>query len=625
MKKTIIHPLKDALLIMLFWIICFDVHRVFFSFHHFHKITRLDFLEWLQSFVYSLRVDFAAAAILSVVPFLIRLLGNHFSWKRFNVIFRWSIWISLGVLVAVQAGEIVAYGEWNHKLTSRVFMHLANPDEVVRTANYSMIIWFVTYAIGEYYLGYLLFNSLVSGTQERLNKKHFYEWFSLPFVAVLVAGLQFLAMRGGWQQIPLNINSATYSNKAIANDLSINSFYFFGKSYLLYNRSSIDAFIPKVDKKQAQQEVAAWYNYPTEHENELFTIEKPNVVFIVLEGWSAEAVGCLGPNKGATPNFDRLAKNGLLFTNIYATSTTSEIGNSSIFSGNPAIPEVSVTMQPEKYRKLHCLNEDFEAWGFHSSYLFSGDLKYGNIGGYFLDHGFDVVKDEADFPSDLPRGKLNYFDADLYKFLLKEINANKKPFFQCAFTGSTHAPYDQPKGKGKKWSGEEADYMNALVYSDECLGDFMKAAKKQAWYKNTLFVFVADHGHATPTNVDPGSGKFYRIPLLFIGEPLKKDYRGKENAFVGSQADIAATLIHQYKGDTKRYPWSKDLLNPKAPQFAFHAIIRGFGWVTPVGNFTYYMEQKVNGDNSFSPKDYPKEMERCSWFLSTIYEEYKQL
>jgi hypothetical protein len=200
---------------------------------------------------------------------------------------------------------------------------------------------------------YFIFRLFLKTIQEKHHKKHFYEWFSLPFVAVLVAGLQFLAMRGGWQQIPLNINSATYSNKAIANDLSINSFYFFGKSYLLYNRSSIDAFIPKVDKKLAQKEVAAWYNYPTEHENELFTIEKPNVVFIVLEGWSAEAVGCLGPNKGATPNFDRLAKDGLLFTNIYATSTTSEIGNSSIFSGNPAIPEVSVTMQPEKYRKLH--------------------------------------------------------------------------------------------------------------------------------------------------------------------------------------------------------------------------------------------------------------------------------
>jgi phosphoglycerol transferase MdoB-like AlkP superfamily enzyme len=242
-----------------------------------------------------------------------------------------------------------------------------------------------------------------------------------------------------------------------------------------------------------------------------------------------------------------------------------------------------------------------------------------------MDHGFDVVKDENNFPGDLPRGKLNFYDKDLYKFLLKEINQHGEPFLQCAFTGSTHAPYDQPKGKGKHFTGQEADYMNSLVYSDESLGNFMRECKKQSWYKNTIFVFVADHGHATPTVNDPGRGAFYHVPLLFYGEPIKKEFRGKRMKTIGSQSDIAATLLYQMNGDLTRYPWSKDLMNPKVPQFAFHSIIRGYGWVTQKGNFAYYMEQKLTSDNTYKDADYKKEFKNCQTYLVSLYNYYKEL
>lgn len=622
---TTFRPFRDALLLILFWIICFDVQRILFSIHHFGKLEGVGFGEWLMAFVYSFRLDLATACALSALPFIARLFGHYSNWKWTYRIFRIILMTLLGILVCVQAGEIVAYGEWNHKLTSRVFMHLSNPDEVVRTANYGMIFWFALYAILQFVFGWWLAKKLFS--RKDLIRYRF-EWKQVAVFPVqlgLTLSLMFLLLRGGWQQIPINIAASVYTDKPVANDIAINSLYFFGKSYLLYNRSTIDEFMPDVNKKLALSKVKEWYAYPKEHDRLFLENSRPNVVIIVLEGWSAEAIGTLGPTKGATPNFDRISKEGILFTNIYATGTTSEIGNSSIFSGNPAVPEVSISMQPEKHRKLHSINEDMEAWGYHTSYIFSGDLKYGNIGGYFMDHGFDVVKDENDFPSDLPRGKLNFFDRDLYGFLIKEINSHKKPFLQCAFTGSTHAPYDQPKGKGKHFTGEEADFMNAMVYADECLGEFIRKCKQYDWYKNTLFVFVADHGHATPTTVDPGSGKFYHIPLLFFGEPIKNEYRGKRMNVVGSQADIAATLVHQMKGDASRYPWSKDLMNPKVPQFAFHSIIRGYGWITPKGNLTWYMEQKVKGEDTYKPEDVKRELSNCHWFLTAIYEDYKQL
>ncbi len=619
-------PFKDALKLILFWIICFDIHRIFFSIHHWGKLKEVSTIEWLSAFVYSFRLDLGTAAALMVLPFLFRLLQYYSTWKGWRIAFKIILLTLISVLALVEAGEIVAYGEWNHKLTSRVFMHLSHPDEVARTANYSMVVWYILYAVTLFFSAFFVAKGMFpKEINSSINTRKWFVKLAIIPTYLITVFFAFTFLRGGFQPIPLNINAASYSNKAIANDISINSLYFFGKSYLLYNRSEIDAFIPKVNLATAEKTVNSWYSYPREHDNYFLKDARPNVVFIILESWTAQAIGCLSENKGATPNFDRLAANGLLFSNIYATATTSEIGNSSIFSGYYSLPEVSISMQPEKHRKLHCLNEDMESWGYHSSFIFSGDLKYGNIGGYFMDHGFDVVKDESDFPGDLPRGKLNFFDRDLYGFLLDEINTNKKPFIQCAFTGSTHAPYDQPKGKGKHFTGEEADFMNAMVYADECLGEFIAKCKKYPWYKNTLFVLVADHGHAAPGMVDPGKGKFYHVPLLFYGEPIKDSYRGKQIQTIGSQADIAATLLYQMKGDPSRYPYSKDLMNPTVPQFAFHSIIRGYGWVTNKGNFTHYMEQKIYSDNTYSPKDFKKENLNCSYFINVLYQEYKKL
>ncbi len=617
-------PFRDLLLLVLFWILCFDFHRLAFSLHHFEKLSDVPFGEWLMTFIYSFRVDLAAAAALSAVPFVFRTLAHYFSWKGFNFLYKSFFFILMGAVVAVQAGEIVAYSEWNHKLNSRVFMHLSNPDEVVRTANYSMMFWFALYALLEIAFMQWLYRLLFKKRELHQPKKKLEYLAILPTLA-LGLGMQFIGLRGGFQQIPLNIAAAMYLDHNVSNDIAVNSNYFFAKEFLTYLTSNIDSYMPKLNRKLADEKVKELYNYPKEHDQIFLSERRPNVVFIVLEGWSAEAIGSLSKTKGATPNFDKLSKSGVLFTKTYATATTSEIGNSSIFSGNPAVPEVSISMHPDKYRKIHCLNEDLESWGYHSSYIFSGDLKYGNIGGYFTDHGFDVIKDEGDFPSNLPRGKLNFYDRDLYGFLLDEINQHGEPFLQCAFTGSTHAPYDQPKGKGKHFTGQQADYMNSLVYADNCLGEFIKKCKKYPWYKNTLFVFVADHGHPTPDVDNPGFGVFYHIPLLFYGEPIKKEFRGKRMKTIGSQSDIAATLLYQMNGDISRYPWSKDLMNPKVPQFAFHSIIGGYGWVTPKGNLTYYMESKQVADNTYNEGDFARELKRCQYFLVSLYNNYKEL
>ncbi len=577
-------------------------------------------------FFHSLRLDLATAAFLIPLPFLFfvawLLSGKEWLKKTFVGL----LFLEVLICAAIHAGEVNAYTEWNHKLTTRVFMHLLNPDEVFRTADGSMTGWFILYFLLEIAIGVLLIRWLMFPKENWvIQNKWFIQWPSGILLGAISSAGCLLIGRGGTQPIPINIDSAYFSKNYVVNDVSVNSVYFFMKSFLLFNRSQAGAMFPEVEEKEAKTEVQQLFNYPEKHQHYLFKSDRPNIIVIVLESWTANGIGSITGVKSAAPYFDKLTREGVLFTRFYATGGTSEIGNSSLFSGYPALPEISVSMQPDKHRKLPSLNQDLKKWGYTSHYLFSGDLKYGNIGGYFMDHGFDEVKDENDFPKGLQRGKLNYYDQDLYRFLMQKIDQTKPPFMHCAFTGSTHSPYDFPDKGIPNWKGTEQSFMRSMLYADRCLHRFLQACKKKDWYENTVFVLVADHGHASSTLQNPNLGGYFHIPLLIFGEPLKKEWRGKKIDKVGSQADLARTLLYQLKGDYRKYHWSKDLLNPEAPGFALHTINRGYGWISDKGNFSYNMDMKEYLDNTYSDQLLSQAKKTCHSLMSLIYNEYKEL
>jgi phosphoglycerol transferase MdoB-like AlkP superfamily enzyme len=555
--------------------------------------------------------------MLSIIPILLITAYIVFQKRFLLFLFKFVLIAELLLVSMIHAGEINAYGEWNHKLTSRVFMHLSHPDEVFRTADYSMTFWFILYLILEVVFGWKISKWLFNRTKFEIDSSPLWSKIVVCMpILPLMLGVFFIFARGGLQQIPINIDAAYFSKNYVINDISVNSPYFFGKSYLLYNRSNIGEFLTNYEKEELQNILADFLNYEKEHSNYILENTSPNLVFVILESWTSTVSSRFSGKPGATPEFDELTKQGVLFTNLYATGSTSEIGNASIFSGYPALPEISISMQPFKHRKLKSLNQSLAPRGYTSGYLFSGDLKYGNIDSYFNDHGFERIQDESDFPSGLERGKLNYYDEDLYSIFLEKINRQKEPFIECAFTGSTHSPYDYPSHDQPEWTGAEKKFMNSVIYADQCLKDFITSTKKQSWFDNTLFVIVADHGHASPYVTDPNDSEFYRIPLLLYGPALKDSARGMVVDKLGSQADIARTLLYQMKVDMEdNYPWSKDLLNPNTPEFALHTTTRGFGWVTPKGKFTFHLDYQRYIVNTFDPDLLQKERKRCDAYM----------
>lgn len=621
MKVTsILVPVLKAFLVLL---LLFAFYRLMFLLHQGAKFEGIGFLEIGFAFFKSFRLDVSTSCFLVVLPAVLYGLAYFTRLTVLEYLYKSVFVLVVLIVLLVHSGEIVAYSEWNHKLSTRVFNHLANPDEVGRTAGFGFTLWFLFY----FAMGLLFFVRLTKWFRLRLMPERGstkVEWGKAGLFVVALPFLQ-LGARGGLQQIPINIDASYYSDEVICNDLCINSTYFFMKNYLLYKRGSLDKELPKVDEQAAMAFAKKMFE-PTDPAPKILDIERPNIVLLVLESWSANAIGCMNNGVGTTPYFDSLASEGFLFEKIYATGGTSDVGNGSIFAGMPAIPEIFITQRPDKHRQLSTINEDLKPFNYTSSYLFGGDLKYGNIGGLFTDHNFDYVRDEKSFPSSVPKGKLSVHDEDLYRYFEMYIRDSKQPFLQCAFTGSTHSPYDYPQKKKYNNTGAEADFMNSMAYADEQVHRFMERAKKEGWYKNTLFILVADHGHSTPLQSNPCYSNFYRIPLLFFGEPLKKEYRGKRNATIGAQSDLIATLFGQMNISTTHYPWSRDLLSPNAKNFAFHTSPRGYGYVIPEGNLVYHFDFGRMLDNQFPTETASKEANKEAEFIfKALYDYFQKL
>ncbi len=152
---------------------------------------------------------------------------------------------------------------------------------------------------------------------------------------------------------------------------------------------------------------------------------------------------------------------------------------------------------------------------------------------------------------------------------------------------SSHSPYDQPLQGKINWNDSEDKFHNSAAYTDSCLGDFFRKAQQQKWYKNTIFILVADHSHQTYRHYSIDMKKYRHIPMLWIGGALKSKYVGFKYDKIASQTDLTTTLLKQMDINQPAFYWSKNLFNPNTRPFAYFELNKGFGWIKPEGFISY--------------------------------------
>lgn len=581
MRKVILLLLRQ----FLFWILFFNLSRLLFLTYYLNiiRVEKINLLEFLSVFPNSLKLDVATACYFMIFPFLLLCIQLFYNPKWLNIVNKLYASILIVGYSLSSVGEMGIYAEWKTKLTYKVIKYMSRPDEIYNSAETSIFFILVVIFLLLSTTGIYCYLRFFYRNPEKANSHplHFLAFF------LITPGLFFIGLRGGVQQIPINQSESYFSDHNILNVAAVNNG--FNLYISIFENLANFGHNPYtfMDAAKASSVMANIYHTPVDTTFRVLTTDRPNIVLLILESWSADLIESLGGEPGITPEFKKLQANGILFDQIYASGARSEQGMASIFSGFPAHPVSSITVQPDKIVKLPSIVKDLQSIGYSTAFYFGGQLIYGNIKSYIIFNGFDKIMEGADFPTTIPQGKLGIHDQFTLEYMLHDIDAMKQPFFTALFTLSTHSPWDQPFEKPLKWGDNEREYLNAAFYTDHCLGQFFDKASKMPWFDNTLFILVADHSHNSYRNWHPHSREYRKIPMLFYGNVIKEELKGKTWHVMGNQHDIAASLLSQVNLPSSDFPYSKNLFNPYVKDFAYYSTEDGVGWISPKGYFTY--------------------------------------
>ena len=568
---------QGYILYFLYWILFFAIAKVAFLIYHFRLTETLNGTEIFKLFLYGLRMDTSFTAYVCIFPFLlffIKSVALKFKISKIIKVYTYVLVIIISFLITA---DLELYHAWGFRMDATPLQYFKSPKEMAATVSSSPLILLLFIFALLVSLNLFIYKKYFNFYIHRKQKR--FHFLDVLFSAFLIAFL-FVPIRGGIQKIPMNISDVYFSEKLFADHAAINLPW--NIMFSLLNRHETKNPFNYFSEEKAEQLVNSLYNTGQKRIPSIISVEKPNIIIIILESFTAKWVGCLGGAPGVTPNLDKIAEDGLLFTNIYAAGDRSEKGQVAVLSGYPNQAITSIIKTPTKTRALPSINQVLEKEGYQSSYMYGGELEFANIKSYLINIGIDELTGKYSFPVSERTTSWGVHDQYVVNRFYDEIQDKKEPFFATLFTLSSHEPYDVPL-KHFKEKDETTLFKNSIYYTDSIIGHFINRLKKDPLWKNTLIVFVADHGHPLPGHDAVDVPSKFHIPLIFSGGALTM--KGKINT-IGSQTDIATTLLDQLHLPTNDFKWGKDLLDSSARQFAFYSFNNGFGLVTPSGTET---------------------------------------
>jgi phosphoglycerol transferase MdoB-like AlkP superfamily enzyme len=537
-------------------------------------------VEILKSFVYGFKLDLSFASYISILPFALIAVSSFFKdekiFKKIILVYSLFILVMISILSIV---DIELFRWWGFRLDTTIFKYMSTPSEAWGTTAVSpRLLLCVLLAISITVL-YFLYIYLTYPKNSYWGKGGIYHNILSALLFLTLTGALFIPIRGGLQLAPMNQSAVYYSNNPLLNSTAINVAWNFVHSILEKTYSDSNPYVI-TDSKKAAETITQLYA-DSSKTAPLLRTKKPNVIFIIWESFTGKVVKELGGKENVTPRFSKLIKEGVLFNHMFASGNRSDKGLVAILAGYPAQPTTSIITNPKKAMHLPAVSSVLKNNGYSTSFYYGGEPEFANIKSFLLNHDFEKLVTKNDFEEKYWNSKWGAHDEIVLDRLLNDLGNTKEPFFSTLFTLSSHEPYDIPIAPVFPGTDNQTLFLNSLYYTDQCIGKFIEKAKKTSWWKNTLIVITADHGHAYPgpNELPIHIPDEFKIPMLWLGGALNV----KDTVIdkVGSQTDIAATLLSQLNIDHKQFTFSKDLLSPGSQDFAYYAFNNGLGYIKP--------------------------------------------
>ena len=563
--------------------------------YYYTLYNKVSWTDWFSVIGHGLPLDLSLAGYLTILPGLL-LIASAWTDSRILQLIRRIYFTIISILLScIFISDLGLYGYWGFRLdTTPLFYFFSSPKDALA----SVSLWVVAVgilAMAVYAaLLYFVFSWIL--VNEKRPLKIPYRRLSVSGVLLLATGLLFIPIRGGFSVSTMNLGRVFFSADQRLNHAAINPAFSlldsfsrqadFDKQYRFMPAEEADILFSELTDKPVTDSIPR-----------LFNTERPNIIMIILESFSSHLMETLGGEPGIAVNakdavilgklnMDEFAKEGILFTHFYANSFRTDRGLVSIISGYPAQPTTSIMKYTRKTQSLPSIPASLKKAGYDLQYYYGGDADFTNMRSYLVSTGIEKIVSQNDFPVSERLSKWGVHDHILFHRILTDLKTEpqQEPFFKILQTSSSHEPFEVPYSKLSNAK------LNAFAYTDSCAGDFVRQLKETPLWKNSVVLFVPDHLGVYPESIDHLSPERYTIPLILTGGAVKEPQR---ITAYGSQIDIAATLLAQLGLPHDDFTFSKNILNPSSPHFAFFTFPNIFGMVTADNEVVFNCESNT--------------------------------
>lgn len=556
----------------LYWVFFLVTSRILFLVYNYDYSSQLTFIEITKAMLHGLKMDLSITGYMlmfSALVLSISTLSAHNRWAYY-VIHSFSL-LTLFLSSIIIIVDLELYRHWGFRLNTTPLLYLG--PEAAGSVQVSVVITLMSLLIfllaGFSYLYY----ATIIRHAPRLPKKNFPAFTGM----LCISGLMFLPIRGSFTVAPMNTGFVYFhKTKMFANHSAVNVVW----NFLYSLRKSAHVVYPEdfYNSDKTKQSFSDLYP-PSDTTYSVLTTNKPNIILLILESFTAGVVQPLGGKEDICPNLSNLCREGILFDNFFASGDRTDKGLISILSGYPAQPQTSIIKYPAKTQHLPYLPKTVQKLGYRTSFLYGGDVDFANFRSYLTSCGFDHITSLDDFPDELDAGKWGVHDEHVFRRSLSLLDTCQSPFMQVILTQSSHEPFTVPMDPFIKGNDEESLFLNSCHYTDKCIGQYIEQAKKQSWWQNTLLIITADHGHRHPGNKRIQDKERFRIPFLMLGGAVATTDSVIHT--LGSQTDIANTILAQLDKPLSEFKFSKNMLGNPVKPFAIYFFNDGYGFLTP--------------------------------------------
>ena len=460
------------------------------------------------------------------------------SWNRWLV--RGFVWLGASLILFGAVSEYFFWEEFQSRFNFIAVDYLVYTTEVLKNIRESYPVFPLIGVIGllAAVVTWLIDRYLLVWKTEVNWKKR----VGAVLLFILFPVISFFGMNGNYK----NISDNMYNDELAGNGL-YELFSAFRNNELDYHRfyrTLPDAEAEAILRAQLEKSGGTMISNQSWNLTRQFegqgTLKQPNIVFITFESLSSDYLGIYGNKENLTPRLDALSKESLWFSKVYATGTRTVRGLEAITLAIPPTPGQSIVRRLDN-QDLFTIGSVLNSQGYVSHFLYGGYGYFDNMNEFFSVNGYSIT-DRSDIPKDkiVMENAWGVSDEDIFSQALEKMDqdySQGKKSFQMIMTTSNHRPFTYPEGRIDIPS--PGDRAGAVKYTDWAIGNFIDQAKTKPWFKDTIFVIVADHQADSAGKTEVPIQR-YHIPVLVYGPEWIK--AGKVDRLM-SQIDVAPTVL----------------------------------------------------------------------------------